>query len=91
VVHADHAKSHVAKGVKQYLDENGLRSAPHPRQSPELAPTDFFFFGHVKRTLQGTKFQTAEGLVREFPEQNNVSKQCSFYEKLRFSKQYYVS
>jgi transposase len=42
VVHADNAKPRVAKRVKQYIDENGLRSASHPPYSPDPAPSDFF-------------------------------------------------
>jgi hypothetical protein len=42
VVHADNATPHVAKRVKQYLEDNSLKSAPHPPYSPELAPSDFF-------------------------------------------------
>jgi hypothetical protein len=48
VVHADNAKPHVAKRVKQFTDDNGLRTAPYPPYSPDLAPSDFFLFGHVK-------------------------------------------
>jgi hypothetical protein len=42
VVHADNASPHVAKRVKQYLDENRLRSAPCLPYSPDLAPNDLF-------------------------------------------------
>jgi hypothetical protein len=62
-VDADNAKPHVAKRVKQDLDENGLRSVPHPPDSPERAPSNFLLFNHVKRMLQGTKFPTAEELL----------------------------
>jgi histone-lysine N-methyltransferase SETMAR len=41
-VHADNARSQVAKRVKQYLDDNSLKSAPHPPYSPDLTPSDFF-------------------------------------------------
>jgi hypothetical protein len=62
VVHADNAKPHVGKRVKQYLDENGLRGAPYPLYSSDIAPSDFSLFGHVKRMLQETEFQTADKL-----------------------------
>jgi histone-lysine N-methyltransferase SETMAR len=42
VVHAYSARPHVAKRVKQYLEDNNLKSAPHPPYSPDLAPNDFF-------------------------------------------------
>jgi histone-lysine N-methyltransferase SETMAR len=51
VVHADNARPHVAKRVKQYLEDNNLKSALHPPYSPDLAPSGFFLFGHVKRLL----------------------------------------
>jgi hypothetical protein len=57
VIHADNAKPHVPKRVRQHLDEGGLRNGPHPLDSPDLAPNAFFLFGHVK------KFQTAEELL----------------------------
>jgi histone-lysine N-methyltransferase SETMAR len=63
VVHVDHAKPHVAKRVKQFLDDHNLRIAPHPFYSPDLAPSDFFLFGYVERPLQGLEFATAEGLL----------------------------
>jgi hypothetical protein len=34
VVHADNARPHVAKRVKQYLEDNNLKSAPPPPDSP---------------------------------------------------------
>jgi hypothetical protein len=37
VVYADNAKPHVAKNVKQYLEDNNLKSAPHPPYSPDYS------------------------------------------------------
>jgi transposase len=65
MVHADNARPHVAKRIKQYLEDNNLKSAPHAPYSPDLAPSDFFLFGHMKRLLQGTEFQTAEEFLDE--------------------------
>jgi hypothetical protein len=45
------------------MEEHGLKPAPHPPYSPDLAPSDFFLFGYVKRTLQGSEFQTVEELL----------------------------
>jgi hypothetical protein len=36
--------------------------APHPRHSPNLAPSDFFF-GYVNRVPQGLEFQRVEELL----------------------------
>jgi hypothetical protein len=37
VVHADNAKPHVAKRVKQYLEDNNMKSTPHPPYSPDCS------------------------------------------------------
>jgi hypothetical protein len=37
VVHTDDARPHVAKRIKQYLEDNGLKSAPHPPYSPDCS------------------------------------------------------
>jgi hypothetical protein len=63
VVHADNARPHVSRKVKEYLEGQSLRTAPHPPYSPDLAPSDFFLFGYVKRMLQGSEFQATEELL----------------------------
>jgi hypothetical protein len=60
VVHADNAKPHVAKRIKQFLHDHNLRTAPHPLYSQDLAASDLFLFGDVERLLQGAEFATAE-------------------------------
>jgi hypothetical protein len=37
VVHADNARPHVAERVKQYLEDNNLKSASHPAYSPDCS------------------------------------------------------
>jgi hypothetical protein len=37
VVHADNTRPHVAKRVKQYLEDNNLESALHPPYSPSCS------------------------------------------------------
>jgi hypothetical protein len=37
VVHADNARPHVAKRVKEYLEDNNLKSAPHPPYPPDCS------------------------------------------------------
>jgi hypothetical protein len=43
--------------------ENRLRPATHPPDSPNLAPSDSFLFGHVKNRFQGIVFQSQEELL----------------------------
>jgi hypothetical protein len=37
VLHADNARPHVARRVKQDLEDNNLKSAPHPPYSPDCS------------------------------------------------------
>jgi hypothetical protein len=37
VVHADNARRHVAKRVKQYLEDNNLKSTLHPPYFPDCS------------------------------------------------------
>jgi histone-lysine N-methyltransferase SETMAR len=53
VIHADNAKSHIARQCRALCEENRLRFAVHPSYSPDVATSDFFPFGHIKHVLQG--------------------------------------
>jgi hypothetical protein len=48
--------------VEFFHAENGLWLKAHPSQSPDLAPPDFFLFGHVKNRLQRITFQSHDEL-----------------------------
>jgi histone-lysine N-methyltransferase SETMAR len=50
-LHADNARPHTARVSTDYITRNGMKRAPHPPYSPDLAPSDFFPFGYVKRKL----------------------------------------
>jgi transposase len=63
VVHADNARAHTAQKCRTFCEENGLRLAPHPPYSPDLAPSDFFLFGYVKERLKGMVFPSYEELL----------------------------
>jgi len=63
IVHADNARPHTARISQEFLQSSGLRGAPHPPYSPDLAPSDFFLFGYVKNLLQGQSFATAADLL----------------------------
>jgi hypothetical protein len=45
------------------MEENGPERAIHPPHSPDLAPFDFYVFGHVKHCLRGASFETADELL----------------------------
>jgi hypothetical protein len=49
--------------MSNFCEENGLRLAPHPLYSPDLAPSDFFLFGYIKECLKGMVFLSYEELL----------------------------
>ena len=50
-IHHDNGKLHVHKDVTDYLESNGLTIIPHPPNSPDLSPCDFWLFDLIKNNL----------------------------------------
>jgi histone-lysine N-methyltransferase SETMAR len=63
VVHIDNAKAHTAQKRRTVCEENGLRRAPYPPYSPDLAPPNLFLFGYVQERLKGMVFPSYEELL----------------------------
>jgi hypothetical protein len=40
-----------------------MKLAPHPPYSHDLAPSDFYLFGHIKRCLTGHSFEDVDQLL----------------------------
>jgi histone-lysine N-methyltransferase SETMAR len=62
-VHADNARPHNAKVSIDFIALNRMKQAPHPPYSPDLAPSDFFLSGYVKRTLMGYHAESPSELL----------------------------
>jgi hypothetical protein len=56
IVHTDNARPHTGKMTSQFMEQNSIQRAPHPAQSPDLAPSDFYLFGYIKQLLSGCQF-----------------------------------
>jgi hypothetical protein len=54
MTHPDNASPHTSRKCTTFCAERGLRLAAYPPHLPDLALSDFFFFGHVKHCLQGS-------------------------------------
>ena len=52
----DNARPHVAQRTQQKLNELGFETLPHPPYSPDLSPTDYYFFKHLDKFLQEKRF-----------------------------------
>jgi hypothetical protein len=44
----DNCRVHSSKTTQQFMNENHILDVPHSPYSPDLAPADFWLFGHVK-------------------------------------------
>ena len=59
-VHMDNARPHIAKTTQNRLANLHLHAAPHPPYSPDLAPCDFYLFGHLKDAISCRVFSCYE-------------------------------
>jgi histone-lysine N-methyltransferase SETMAR len=50
-LHHDNGRPHVHQDVLTYLESEGITVIPHPPNSPDLSPCDFWLFDFVKQNL----------------------------------------
>lgn len=50
-IHYDNGRPHVHQDVFDYLESEGLAIIPHPPNSPDLSPCDFWLFDLIKENL----------------------------------------
>jgi hypothetical protein len=60
IVHADNSRLHKAAVSQQFMARDAMAIATHPLYSPDLAPSDFSRFGHVKDLLRAESFEAGE-------------------------------
>lgn len=61
-LHMDNASPHTSKTTRAFLMHSRTKVLEHPAYSPDLAPSDFWFFPRLKRDLWGHRFQSLEDL-----------------------------
>ncbi len=61
-LHHDGALAHCADIVVNFLQANNTKILPHPPYSPDLAPSDFFLFAHLKKNMRGIVFNSVDEL-----------------------------
>ena len=64
-LHWDNAPSHKSRDTNAAVAELFKCSLIHPPYSPDLAPSDFFLFGYLKRGLVGKKIENVQQLKNE--------------------------
>jgi histone-lysine N-methyltransferase SETMAR len=50
-LHHDNGRPHVHHVVSEYLESEGITVIPHPSNSPDLSPCDFWLFDLIKQNL----------------------------------------
>jgi histone-lysine N-methyltransferase SETMAR len=63
IIHSDNARPRTARKTFKFYQENRLEMAPHLPYSPDLAPSHFFLFAHVKHVLEEAEFPLEETLL----------------------------
>ena len=69
LLHMDNAPAHGARDTKLHLLLTGQRTVPHPALSPDLAPSDYWLFPHIKLPLRGRQFPSLDALEDEVTHQ----------------------
>jgi histone-lysine N-methyltransferase SETMAR len=64
----DNAPVHTAAISRATIEQAGLTLLEHPPYSPDLAPSDYYLFRHLKKHLRGKLFKDAEDLQRAVDE-----------------------
>jgi hypothetical protein len=73
IVHAENSGRHTEKKSLDFLEQNGMKNVPHSLCRPDLAPSDFYLFGHVKQLFATlTQFQPEDGRTKPVGHPDNV-------------------
>ena len=62
----DNAPIQKAAVTESDVRNAGLTLVQHPPYSPDLAPSDFWLFNHLKKHLRGHHFDTDQESVERF-------------------------
>ena len=63
--HCDNCTSHL---VPEKFKELNIKRLRHPPYSPDLAPSDFFLFGYLKKIIEGMSFHDENELFQRISE-----------------------
>jgi hypothetical protein len=65
MLHHNNAPYHTSVLTQQFLAKYKMAVIPHPPQSPDLAPCEFFLFSKIKLKLKGRRFDTIQEIQAE--------------------------
>ena len=64
----DNAPAHTSQVAMTAATECGIQILPHPPYSPDMAPSDFYWFSKLKSHLRGTQYGRNEGVIEAINE-----------------------
>ena len=74
----DNAPIHKSQMTMRTIQDSNFHLVEHPPYSPDLAPSDFWLFRHLKKELRGQHFESPT-CVRRAVENFLTSKNPDFY------------
>ena len=60
----DNARPHISGKTTDAIWRLGFKRLPHPPYSPDLAPSDYWLFGEMKKPLRGKRYGDLKELKR---------------------------
>jgi len=63
LLHHDNAPAHTSHVTTATIHDCGFELLSHPPYSPDLAPSDFHLFRHLKESLRGRAFKEDEDVT----------------------------
>jgi hypothetical protein len=64
----DSARPHNSERAQRYIEASRAECLPHTDCSPDLAPSDFFLFGYIRRKLSDYDCESGEDLLNALTE-----------------------
>jgi histone-lysine N-methyltransferase SETMAR len=62
-VHMDNSRCHNAANITEKLGKRNITQAPHPPDSPDFSPCDFWVFGMLKEKMTGSLFASEKQIL----------------------------
>jgi hypothetical protein len=63
LVCADNTPLHTAQASRDFIEAHGMEKESHPTYSPNITPSHFYLFSHVKNRFAGVSFVDVDELL----------------------------
>jgi transposase len=83
LIRTDNAPPHRSKETLTYMKYSNFHPVPHRAFSPDLAPSDFYFFGTIKRRLRRRTLQEPDELDEAVREETSFIRRSELHAAFR--------